>query len=261
MQKLQKRKNEIYGNWLVLSIQGNEMFRCVSKKARWYLDRDLATLVSTDPNVIQLTFEAKGEGWMNDPYYLGQKENRCVVCGTTDQEVLTRHHIVPYIYRREMPLELKGNSSFDIVPICIEDHVRYEESAENLKRELCLKHGVPPYGKVTPLQKKMRTLGGLAYALKHRGSLIPPEKTQQMWDRLVSELGTEDLNEMLHLTKKGQRKGSRESEKLHAQQLMEKINNMQEFFEIWRLHFLENARPQFMPEGWDPHRPVDTVRI
>jgi hypothetical protein len=42
MQDVTKRVNVIYGNWLVLHPQGFEIFRCTTRKANWYLLRDLA---------------------------------------------------------------------------------------------------------------------------------------------------------------------------------------------------------------------------
>lgn len=46
---------------------------------QWYLDRQLATTLSSTS--IKLTFETKGKGHQDDPYYLEDRENRCVVCG------------------------------------------------------------------------------------------------------------------------------------------------------------------------------------
>lgn len=49
MSKLNDRlvkDRKIYGNWQVQSPDGILMFRCESKKANWYLSRDLAESVS-----------------------------------------------------------------------------------------------------------------------------------------------------------------------------------------------------------------------
>ena len=60
------------------------MFRCCKKKAIWYLDRNLGTKVSENPLIIQLTFVPKGIGHIDDPYFLQEMHNRCVVCGSED---------------------------------------------------------------------------------------------------------------------------------------------------------------------------------
>lgn len=43
------KDRKIYGNCQVLSPEGHLMFRCESKKANWYLKRDLAQIVNLDP--------------------------------------------------------------------------------------------------------------------------------------------------------------------------------------------------------------------
>jgi hypothetical protein len=43
-----------------VSPEGVGLATCGLKKVRWYLDRDLAELVSEDPPVIRLKFTPKG---------------------------------------------------------------------------------------------------------------------------------------------------------------------------------------------------------
>ena len=92
-------KTNLYGNFHVLSPEGDIMFHCNEDKINWYLTRNLADKIS--PTAIQLRFKPNGPGHMGDHYYMSQKENKCVVCGTESQ--LTRHHVIPYCYRRYFP--------------------------------------------------------------------------------------------------------------------------------------------------------------
>ena len=57
----------------------------------WYLDRRLAEQI--DEHSIKLTFDPKGPGHMNDPniYYLEDRQNHCVVCGSTRN--IISHHV------------------------------------------------------------------------------------------------------------------------------------------------------------------------
>ncbi|KAI9243532.1 hypothetical protein BY458DRAFT_561194 [Sporodiniella umbellata] len=64
------------------------MFR---KKAQWYLNRDLASLVPNEPKSIQLNFEAKGNGHKEGDYMVEDRTNMCVGCGATGG--LTLHHV------------------------------------------------------------------------------------------------------------------------------------------------------------------------
>jgi hypothetical protein len=54
------RKCLQYENCRILSPQGVGLATCGVKKVRWYLDRDLAELVSESPPVIKLKFTPKG---------------------------------------------------------------------------------------------------------------------------------------------------------------------------------------------------------
>lgn len=49
-----------YENCRIVSPEGVGLATCGLKKVRWYLDRDLAELVSQDPPVIRLKFTPKG---------------------------------------------------------------------------------------------------------------------------------------------------------------------------------------------------------
>ena len=55
-------------------------------------------LVSETPPTVQLTFEPMGKPGKDREYYLMQKENVCVVCGS-DRDCI-RKNIVPQEYRR-----------------------------------------------------------------------------------------------------------------------------------------------------------------
>lgn len=51
---------EQYENCRIVSPEGVGLATCGLKKVRWYLDRDLAELLSEDPTVIRLKFTPKG---------------------------------------------------------------------------------------------------------------------------------------------------------------------------------------------------------
>jgi len=58
--RLPTRKCLQYENCRILSPEGVGLATCGLKKVRWYLERDLAELVSEDPAVIRLKFTPKG---------------------------------------------------------------------------------------------------------------------------------------------------------------------------------------------------------
>jgi hypothetical protein len=61
------------------------------KKLNWYLDRNLAEKL--DDCSIRLIFQPNGVGHVNpdEEYYLEDRDNICVVCGTSSD--LTLHHV------------------------------------------------------------------------------------------------------------------------------------------------------------------------
>lgn len=102
-------------------------------KAEWYCKKGLATLVCSDPLRMRLTFEPSGRA-IGQPgqYDLSPKENRCVVCGVTDN--FSRKFIIPKEYRRFFPIALKSHSSHDILLLCLDCH-RISSLEDNRMRE------------------------------------------------------------------------------------------------------------------------------
>lgn len=251
-----RRKNEIYGNYLVLSDTGAEMFRCLQKKADWYLSRNLAKVVSENPPIVQLTFKPKKEGWNGDSYYLSPKFNRCVQCGKEDLETLTRHHIVPFFYRKFMPLEVKESSPIDIVPLCCEHHADYELKADELKCELSKKYNAPIHNKMSPHKKMIKEVRSIAYLKLNSWDFVPLDKQKTLNEVLFryfkrEDYSREDLVKVTKLVYKGIN-----PEQEHAQIVMSQIEDLQSFVEMWRTHFMECVKPKFMPEGWDLKRNI-----
>ena len=142
-------KKKIYGNCRVLHPDGQLMFLCVQKRLNWYIDRGLAELVSEEPPTIQLNFEPRDRGAMDEKYrdedreyLLGSKQNMCVVCGQSDYDQPTKHHVVPHEYRKFLPHHLKNRSSHDVVPICKKHHEEYERThALQLKKDITERFG------------------------------------------------------------------------------------------------------------------------
>ncbi|KAJ1796590.1 hypothetical protein LPJ75_007213, partial [Coemansia sp. RSA 2598] len=122
----------VYENCSVLDVSGKLLFRAGRKKLDWYLSRNLAREINE--TTIQLTFQNKGVGRSEEPFYLQDMRNACVVCSSTEN--LTMHHVVPYQYRQYMAEEIKSHSSFDLLPVCTGCHDRYERHANELKRHL-----------------------------------------------------------------------------------------------------------------------------
>ncbi|KAI9223958.1 hypothetical protein BC828DRAFT_374628, partial [Blastocladiella britannica] len=157
----QARKGPVYENFSVYGPDGTTLlFRCAHKKIRWYLARSLAralpehgtaTLLNGDgcttedvPRAIALTFMPRGTGRAGQDWYLEDKRDQCVVCGTTiDLHVLT---IVPPQYRKHMPVCVKSHSHADALPVCSPCAARYNTQAHTVVAQIAAHYGIPEMG-------------------------------------------------------------------------------------------------------------------
>lgn len=242
------RTKPIYGNCRVHHPDGALMFLCLEKRAKWYLDRNLAVVLSEDPLTIQLTFTPKGNGNIDD-YYLSKKSNSCVVCGSEDLSDLTKHHVIPIEYRKHFPLEMKSRSSHDIVVICRNHHAEYENAfAQKLKKRLEKAAGI---GRTAMTKDRIRVNRAFSYTGimldPERIKGIPNHRIEYFMKELQEIFGTTDPYEVaqLNLTKEMQ-----SEDEVVGKQLIEKTEDLNEFSIMWRQHFLDCMKPQFLPDGW-----------
>ena len=104
----------------MFSPDGILMFRCDYKKANWYLKRNLGEVISQYPLKVKLKFKPRGLGNHNKSFGLTEMSNECVICGAS--EYLTRHHVVPYCYRRYFPTSIKSHNFHDVLSLCVKCH-------------------------------------------------------------------------------------------------------------------------------------------
>lgn len=249
-------KKPLYGNCRVENIDGVHIFNTSLKKCNWYLKRNLAIIVQEEPFVIRLTFKTKDNGRANDPFYLQERPNLCVCCGTTSS--LTRHHVVPIMYRRHFPDDLKMFSSHDVLPMCLPCHNQYEIHADQLKRELLEELNISQ-GYTCDINKDLKRVVMAASALSNNMDSIPPERCVELSKVICEYYKTDTLTQELldtaskieYITINGE---------LDGKQVVSKIGSIEEFMMRWRVHFLEYAKPQYMPSYWDIGR-VDRARL
>jgi hypothetical protein len=235
------KNGPIYENCTILAPDGVILCRTSQKKLKWYLDRELA-----EPVVIKLKFEPSGRKNSEDTYYLSDKENRCVVCGTDFD--LNMHHVVPRCYRRHFPDELKNHASHDVVATCSQCHEVYETHAMRLKIKIGEEYGCP-IGVCTVDPAKLRVRKA-AHALRNHDDVIPEIRRQFLRSQITQYLGR-DINESdlvelsdIDAVDKGVD---------NCQAVVDQVDP-QEFTERWRFHFISVMEPRFLPLGWDANR-------
>ena len=231
----------------MLSHEGKVMCVCSKRKQDWYLSRGLARIVPEKEQTFQLLFVPQGSGQTHS-FYLQPQANRCVCCGSTEN--LTKHHLVPYCYRQHMPKVLKNSSSYDILPLCVECHTKYETQAHALKVELA-----KPYAGERQAKLPSVTKAKILNTLLHYRQFIPAEKQTLLLNKLGSELGySVTLEQALELALEPQHKPAPQDILFAQSILMHKISSgtIKEFIVSWRQHFLKTMNPQFMPDKWSP---------
>ncbi|KAG2186970.1 hypothetical protein INT44_003198 [Umbelopsis vinacea] len=263
------RQKDLYDNWKVYSQIDKLMFRCSKKKADWYLCRNLAALLPED-KAIKLSFVAKGDGHAEGDYMVEDKANICVSCGTS--KALTLHHIIPDMYRKWMPEVIKSKSSRDLVVLCKNCHLKYEQQADKYKECFATEYNMPLEGRgwiLTPDNSIVRKAASAV--VKYRDGklpLIPLDRIQHLhkvvddWQIEQEMSGTKDevLECALQLTDRHKGDDYVDHGQYVVAQLMENAmviqNNrtrwpdLEEFVKNWRRHFLKYCDCDYLSDKW-----------
>ena len=263
-----------YENWRVYHPSGRHMFTCGGKKARWYLERDLAKEIG-DFQII-LNFEPNGHGFEdNEDFGRSIREIQCVVTGI-DYE-LQRHHIVPYCYRTWFPEKYKSKNHHDVVLINKDIHADYERHATEYKDELASIYGVKRIGEFNKAYTQMLrefnrdhtiVLGKLNALFRGYGKM-PHNVIHENLEDVADKIGMEveqiksynyiQLYKMFTILKEEYNRELLAYQERHRRfydhgwHLVKKLDADEKIFDfvkLWRNHFIETMRPQYMPDGW-----------
>lgn len=253
-QFLHARCGALYGNVHFQGPHGETMFHGDSEKALWYLNRGLVDVVSHAPPVLRFRFSPGGKGHIGDDYYLAGKANRCVVCGS--EEGLSRHHVVPSVYRRHLPAEVKDHSHHDVLLLCLGCHERYEGEANRLKAELGTEFGMPLHGLRGERDRARGRAISLAQALRRHPGRIPAARQDEMRRIIGAWLGKSPVDdadiEAVALLECDEDGVAVE----HGRQVVEQSGDVEAFVRRWREHFLRTMNPAYLPDHWDAARPA-----
>ena len=247
MGEMEHLKSPPYFNGTILAPDGKVLCRAGKDRIRWYLSRGIAEEVKADTPTIRLLFKPGGPGEGGDAYMLSERPNFCVVCGSSDN--LTKHHIVPHHYRRGFPEEVKAHASYDILPLCVPCHKKYEGFAISFC-DVAEKFGAPCEQWKTETDKAVCGVAHAAWALLEHGDKIPEDRKVELNKRVATYYGKdkasdEDIDAAQHLT--WQRLVPKGLHILSTEEL-------DVFVRMWRGHFLEKMQPKFMPKGWTVDR-------
>ena len=279
-----KDNSSKYSNCKIYHPNGKLMCVNSQKKGRWYVEKTNAEILELKADgtlaSIKLTFTPKGEGFDDDDVFgLSIQETKCVVTGETDITKLTKHHVVPYCYRKYMPLEYKSRNHHDVVFMTEDSHDEYEQIANDYRDQTHEYYGVPTMKesqKITsdiinsPKAKLMGRINGYVTAIRDKGYLIPEERLRGMRKEIlkyikdVYDFKTRTLTdywmERIERDVKEEHKRLKNTSKVDPHELLVKTlveNGELDVFIIgWRYHFINTMNPPYMPKGWDMNRTV-----
>ena len=256
----------------------------------------------------------------DDQYYQQKLENVCVCCGTT--EYLTRHHVIPYMYRKYLHGKFKDNNHHDVLPMCYECHRKYELEADDFKLQLAYQYHVPINLEniKTEVEVKNEQILKARYIIKQffnndlypessKQNIIPIERLEQLGQlaiqkpiilnpssddelekymlprktmgeivlrqassisHIVNDIRTKIKAESINISLRKKKSGESLEKYMNylyqhtnydhpiIQQTIQDIENeIYKFIFAWRNHFLEHAKPEYMPKYWDVFKKYD----
>jgi hypothetical protein len=216
----------------------------------WYIKKDLVTHIKD--KVYRLKFEPKGKGNTN-PFFLERIPNKCVVCGS--EEHLSRHHIVPYQYRKVLPNDYKNSNHFDILCVCLDCHEAYEDIANKFKDKLHKEYDVAITQKNTSYETIV-AINGILYVLKEKINELNEKSIASLLSNLKKHVGygisLEEAFAMdYHDIPEDNYYERRDS--ILLDKFLANNHTYEDFILMWRNHFLDTMKPKFISKNWLDH--------
>lgn len=245
---MQSISKQPYDNCPLLGPDGLVLCYISNRRAKWYLERDLAVIENDDPFSVRLKFEPRGAGTRDDPYSHQIRLNQCVVCGVEDG--LTKHHVVPRAFRRHFPNDIKDHDNHDVLMLCCDCHLGYEIEASRFHRELCERYGVP-YKRGDCLRSPRAYCSNLAKSLLRHGDKIPAVRQEEMRAKIIEIFGY--LPDLAKLAGERWMQLRYDRANSYGRRVVE-LSGVEEISKLWRRHFIETMQPRHLPPYWDVDR-------
>jgi hypothetical protein len=255
-----------YDNIIVQNMDGISLFTCDSRRANWYLNRNLAKIISTDPLTIQLNFKTNGLGHCGDSYFLQKFKNVCVVCGTSEE--LTKHHVFPQLFNRFIPKEYENfmrSNSYNVKIVCVDCHTEYEKVASDFKCQILEKAGL---GLRRNIPEHFEKAKRAAWALLNFSNAIPKKDYKKILQKIEKFLNKkypnydlkdeEMIDDLFHVVSlEHHSEPMQECFRKYFEKEITSIDKLNDFVILWREHFVRTMNPEYLPENWEIHRRFD----
>ncbi|XP_045458128.1 exonuclease 3'-5' domain-containing protein 2 [Melitaea cinxia] len=264
------RSKPLYHNCLLTAPDGELLSTCDDKKAKWYVENELADTVCAEPLTVRLRFEPAGRSvGAAGRYYQLSKENRCVVCGAGHSFI--RKNVVPREYRKHFPEVMKEHSSHDVLLLCAACHQRSNARDQPVRERLAARCGAPlaPLAHArTSEDAACRNIRSAARALLHgsRKHVLPEARRRKLESVVLQhylqhdEITTELLEEAANI----QVAFENDDYESHGSKVVEHYRRHDGLLRLeqeWREHFLESMRPQHLPALWSVTHTAERLQV
>ena len=247
------RATPLYHNCQLQAPDGILLASCDRQKAEWYVKKGLGVEIEGAADyTVRLNFEPAGRAEAD--YYKAAKENRCVVCGETEN--LIRKNIVPHEYRKFFPKIMKEKTSHDVLLLCVTCH-RNSNICDLKVRQKLEESCEAPIDSTTPddaqAAKKLRHHQRLGRALLYLNQL-PDKRKKELKDELSELYPGQEISEEFLQSLVDQECSPSGIKRSHGELVCEKFKNddgLVALEKVWREHFLKSMEPKFMPELWN----------
>ena len=251
------RKTPMYDNISMMDPQGIMLATISGKKARWYVNKNLARWIQANSS-IQLTFPPKAHS--GDQYSKTAKDNICVRCGSDGMHM--RHYVVPYAYRSLFPEQYKTHLSHDVVILCPDCHLHCERETQ-LRMKVLEKDCPVECRNPHHVDIHLHQVRSAALALLRWKDTIPAEKLKE-YDSMVrnhlnvtsGELSKEKLQEAIDIEYQIANPNYIAGPEWVVRSLHSDDIKLERFIKQWRQHFVSTVQPKFLPYGWSVDAPV-----
>ncbi|XP_042856535.1 exonuclease 3'-5' domain-containing protein 2-like isoform X2 [Penaeus japonicus] len=251
------RKGPHYYNSLLYAPDDQLLCTCDSKKALWYVAKDLGEIVSADPLIVRLKFEPTGRPQYQEgdgEFYLQERLNKCVVCGK--EEKLMKKNVVPHEYRKHFPDILKTHQSHDVILLC-SDCFQTSNSEDDLLRTQLMKEFDAPIGiehdDQIQVERECKLVRNAGRTLLRSRDSLPQERVETLEKILMKHYEVDSITKD-HIEQAATMKAkvSNDKYRIHGQKVYEKYEKIgvMKLEQRWRRHFLESMKPQHLPKCW-----------
>ncbi|CAK1548737.1 unnamed protein product [Leptosia nina] len=264
------RSSPLYHNCFLQAPDGELLCTCDTKKAKWYVEKELADVITEEPLTVRLRFEPAGRSVGEvGKYYQLTKQNVCVVCGEHNSYI--RKNVVPREYRKHFPEVMKDHSSHDVVLLCVSCHQRSNMRDQAVRERLAQTCDAPFADHVRAMYiedvecKKVRS-AARALLYQARKHVLPPARRKELENILLQNFPAHDMvtEELLNEAAEMSIFVENADYESHGHKVTEfylEQGGLLRLEELWREHFLQSMKPQYMPKLWSVTHTEERLRV